>query len=135
MVLEERLKELKQEFDELEQPLMRYMLLLRLADYAPQVPCDFTTEEYLFPGCQSNVWLKISDADGRTIVELTSDSKILRGVCLVIMRLVEDLPAEEYASLSEVDVLDVMGLSDQFESTRQDGIRNILKTLSTCRSR
>ena len=53
MLLEERLEELKAEFGELDEPFQRYSLLLQLAAFAPQPPCDFTSDEHLFRGCQT----------------------------------------------------------------------------------
>ncbi len=96
MLLEERLEELKAEFGELDEPFQRYSLLLQLAAYAPQPPCDFTTDEHLFRGCQTKVWLSVRRMDGRPDIRITSDSMLLRGVGLVLMRLLNGLPPEEY---------------------------------------
>ena len=63
MVLEERLAELKTEFGEFDEPFQRYSLLLQLAAYAPQPPCDFTTDGHLFRGCQTKVWLSVRWTD------------------------------------------------------------------------
>ena len=95
MLLEERLEELKAEFGELDEPFQRYSLLLQLAAYAPQPPCDFTTDEHLFRGCQTKVWLSVRRMDGQPDIRITSDCMLLRGVGLVLMRLLTGLPPEE----------------------------------------
>ena len=77
MLLEERLEELKAEFGELDEPFQRYSLLLQLAAYAPQPPCDFTTDEHLFRGCQTKVWLSVRRMDGQPDIRITSDSMLL----------------------------------------------------------
>ena len=100
MLLEERLEELKAEFGELDEPFQRYSLLLQLAAYAPQPPCDFTTDEHLFRGCQTKVWLSVRRMDGQPDIRITSDSMLLRGVGLVLMRLLNGLPPEEYQALA-----------------------------------
>ena len=126
MLLEERLEELKAEFGELDEPFQRYSLLLQLAAYAPQPPCDFTTDEHLFRGCQTKVWLSVRRMDGRPDIRITSDSMMLRGVGLVLMRLLNGLPPEDYQDLARWDVPACMGLAEMFTSQRQQGISRLL---------
>lgn len=126
MLLEERLEELKAEFGELDEPFQRYSLLLQLAAYAPQPPCDFTTDEHLFRGCQTKVWLSVRRMDGQPDIRITSDSMLLRGVGLVLMRLLNGLPQEEYQALARWDIPACMGLAEMFTSQRQQGISRLL---------
>lgn len=129
MVLEERMSELRGEFAELEESLQRYSLLLQLAAYAPQLPCDFATREHLFPGCQTKVWLRISWADGNPNIEITSDSMLLRGVGFILMRLLNGLPLPEYQNLGGWDIPAAMGLTGMFTSQRQQGIAKLLEEI------
>lgn len=129
MVLEERMSELREEFAELEESLQRYSLLLQLAACAPQFPCDFTTREHLFPGCQTRVWLRVSWVEGVPNIEVTSDSMLLRGVGFILMRLLNGLPPEEYQSLGGWDIPGAMGLTGMFTSQRQQGISKLLEEI------
>jgi cysteine desulfuration protein SufE len=126
-LLRERMEELKGEFADLEEPFQRYSLLLQLAAYAPQPPCDFTTPEHLFPGCQTKVWLSIRWIDGAPDIRITSDSMLLRGVGLVLMRLLNGLPLSEYADLAQLNLPETMGLSEMFTSQRHQGILHLLE--------
>lgn len=121
--------ELRQEFDELEESFQRYSLLLQLSAYAPQFPCDFTTQEYLFPGCQTRVWLRVSWVGAAPKIEITSDSMLLRGVGFILMRLLNGLPWQEYQNLDEWDIPAAMGLTGMFTSQRQQGIIKLLKEI------
>lgn len=126
MGLEERMEELRAEFAELEEILQRYSLLLQLAAYAPQCPCEFTTREHLFPGCQTKVWLRVSWVGDDPNIEITSDSMLLRGVGFLLMRLLNGLPLGEYRDLGGWDIPGAMGLTGMFTSQRQQGIKNLL---------
>ncbi len=125
------MEELKGEFADLEEPFQRYSLLLQLAAYAPQPPCDFTTPEHLFPGCQTKVWLSIRWTDGAPDIRITSDSMLLRGVGLVLMRLLNGLPLSEYADLAHLNLPETMGLSEMFTSQRHQGILHLLEEVET----
>lgn len=125
-VLEERIGELKTEFLELDEPFQRYSLLLQLAAYAPQPPCDFTDEAHLFRGCQTKVWLSVRWTEAEPDIRITSDSMLLRGVGLVLMRVLNGLPLEEFRALAQWDIPAAMGLSEMFTSQRQQGIARLL---------
>lgn len=125
-MLEERMAELRGEFAELEEDLQRYSLLLQLAAYAPQFPCDFATQEHLFPGCQTKVWLRVSWENAMPHIEITSDSMLLRGVGFILMRLLNGLPLQEYRHLDRWDIPKAMGLTGMFTSQRQQGISKLL---------
>lgn len=131
MVLEERLAELKTEFGELDEPFQRYSLLLQLAAYAPQPPCDFTTDGHLFRGCQTKVWLSVRWTDDAPDIRITSDSMLLRGVGLVLMRLLNGLPLDAYQALDQWDIPACMGLSEMFTSQRQQGISRLLAEIES----
>ena len=129
MEFEQRLGELRAEFAELEEPLQRYSLLVRLADYAPQPPCAFTTDEYLFRGCQTKVWLHVTGGQARPKVEITSDSLLLRGVGYVLMRLVDGLSAQALAEVSAPDLPELLGVDGLFSSRRQEGVEALFREL------
>ncbi len=128
-LLRERMAELKTEFSDLTEPFQRYSLLLQLAAYAPQPPCDFTTPDHLFPGCQTKVWLSIRWKENAPDIRITSDSMLLRGVGLILMRLLNGLPLEEYQSLNQLDLPGTMGLNEMFTSQRHQGIRLLLEEI------
>lgn len=123
------MSELKAEFSDLTDSFQRYSLLLQLAAYAPQPPCDFTTPDHLFPSCQTKVWLSIRWNNGFPDIRITSDSMLLRGVGLILMRLLNGLPLEEYQDLNQLDLPGAMGLNEMFTSQRHQGIRLLLKEI------
>lgn len=128
-MLAERMEELREEFADLEEPFQRYSLLLGLAAYAPQLPCPFSDEEHLFRGCQTKVWLSVTWEAQVPHIQVTSDSMLLRGVGLVLMRLLNGLPLEEYRELDRWDIPAAMGLSEMFTSQRQQGITALLREI------
>lgn len=128
-MLAERMEELSAEFAELAEPFQRYSLLLGLAAYAPQLPCPFADEAHLFRGCQTKLWLSITWEGETPTIQITSDSMLLRGVGLVLMRLLNGLPLDEYRDLDRWDIPAAMGLSELFTSQRQQGITALLREI------
>ena len=56
---------------------------------------------------------------------------LLRGVGLVLMRLLNGLPLDAYQALDQWDIPACMGLSEMFTSQRQQGISRLLAEIES----
>jgi cysteine desulfuration protein SufE len=83
------------EFQLFDSWLDRYQYLIDLGRKLPEVPADWQTEEYKLHGCQSQVWLKALEADGKLTFCAISDSAIVSGLIAVLMRVYSDRTASE----------------------------------------
>ena len=120
--LEQRLNSLKEEFSELEDGFERYSYLMELGSYLPPYPKEKRTPEHLVRGCQSQVWIHCYTKDGHFFFDADSDTFIIKGVLLLLQDLLSDLPVQEAAS-ANLELLQELGLQNEFSDTRQKGLR------------
>lgn len=95
----------------------------------PSCPALFPMRRTCSGGCQTKVWLSVTWEAQVPNIQVTSDSMLLRGVGLVLMRLLNGLPLEEYRELDRWDIPAAMGLSEMFTSQRQQGITALLREI------
>lgn len=120
--LEQRLGSLKAEFSELEDGFERYSYLMELGGYLPPYPEEKRTPDHLVRGCQSQVWIHCYTRDGLFFFDADSDTFIIKGVLLLLQDLLSDLPVEEAAN-ANLELLQELGLENEFSDTRQKGLR------------
>ncbi len=120
--LEQRLGSLKAEFSELEDGFERYSYLMELGGYLPPYPEEKRTPDHLVRGCQSQVWIHCYTKDGRFFFDADSDTYIIKGVLLLLQDLLSDLPVQEAAN-ANLELLQELGLENEFSDTRQKGLR------------
>lgn len=123
-MLKDRMKQIKNEFMELEDTFLRYSFLTELSVYTTNPPKELLCDEYLFPGCQSRVWLKIDFIDGHIQIQATSDTMIIRGLLYVISELFNGCTAKEIVD-TPIDILDLCGVSGNFSNERTANIKHM----------
>ena len=127
-MIEERLKEIKEELNAFDDEFMKYSFLAELSAYVSPDQRDLITDEHLYRGCQSQVWLRFRLEDGFFYMDAFSDTLIIRGVLYVMMELFNGLsPAE--ITRRKIDFLKECGMAQHFNSTRTDGIGGIIDAI------
>ena len=123
-MIEERLKEIREELNAFDDEFMKYSFLAELSSYVKPDQPDLMKEEYRHPGCQSQVWIRFRLDDGLFYMDAMSDTLIIRGVLYVMMELYNGLSPDEITA-RKIDFLSECGMSQHFTSTRTSGIRSI----------
>ena len=118
------MREIRAELCGFDDALTQYAFLTELSAYVPVHQPELTTEEHLYRGCQSQVWLSLSERDGLFAMSATSDTLIIRGVLYVMMELYNGCSVKEIAA-RPVDFLREAGIADLFPSERIAGIGGI----------
>lgn len=127
-MLEMRLKEIREEFEQFEDSFSQYAFLVELSAYVPHDQPDLTTDAHLYKGCQSQVWLAMSSENGIFQMKATSDTLILRGLLYVMMELYNGCTLAEIAE-HPIDLLSACGIEGHFTSERTIGIRGITEKI------
>ena len=123
-MLNERLKNIRDELNQFEDGFSRYAFLVELSAYVSPHQPDLMNDENLYEGCQSRVWIQMENHDGRFQMKATSDTLIIRGILYVMMELYNGCPLNEIAA-SQIDFLRDCGVEEHFSSERAVGIRGI----------
>ena len=129
MSINEIQDEIIEEFDELDDWMDRYQLLIDLGNDQQPLPAEYKTEQNLIDGCQSRVWLQADlDQDGRIQFQAESDALIVKGIVTLLIRVLSDHTPDEILS-ADLYFIDRIGLREHLSPTRSNGLLAMLKQM------
>jgi len=112
------------EFDELGNGLARYTHLVELAKtHTPSA--QLHREDHLIPGCQSKAWFSCDRRNGALEFEADSDSMLIQGIIVLLLRIFNKRTALEIAE-AEIFILKHPGLFGSLSPTKSNGLQAIL---------
>lgn len=100
----------------------KYQYIIDLGKSLPAMENQDKTAQNLVQGCMSQVWLKISCAEGKIHFSADSDAIIVRGLIAVVRALVEGAVAKEVAQFDFQDFFRQIGLDRQLSPNRRNGL-------------
>ena len=74
------------EFNDFDDWLDRYQLLIDLGGEQEPLPAEYKTDNNLIEGCQSRVWLQADYVDGKVIFRAESDAMIVKGIVSLLIK-------------------------------------------------
>lgn len=116
------------EFQLFDNWLDRYEYLIDLGRKLPEFPAEWQTEEYKLHGCQSQVWLKALEADGKLTFHAISDSAIVSGLIALLIRVYSERNAAEILA-TPPDFIDAIGLHEHLSPTRSNGLHAMIDAI------
>lgn len=123
-------QEIVSEFNGVQDPLEEYEHLLEYAALLPSMSQDEKNSLAPVEGCQSNVWLDMDCEEGRLKLRADSDTLIIRGILMLIIRVCGDQPCHAVANSSFSFLVEARLLST-FSQTRRAGINRVLEDIKT----
>jgi cysteine desulfuration protein SufE len=128
MTINERQDEIIEEFQDFDDWMDRYQLLIDLG--SEQAPLDekYKTEQNLIDGCQSRVWLQ-ADYDGEHIrFQAESDALIVKGIVTLLIRVLDGQTPQDILD-ADLYFIDRIGLREHLSPTRSNGLLAMLKQM------
>ena len=120
----EALRELVEEFQEVEDKRERLEMLFELAEEIMELPPEEWSEQTRVRGCQSEAHVRVSIDDGLVHVFGAADAKLVQGLMGVLSIAIDGLtPAQ--AVLIPADFAQDMGLTNTLTPSRSNGFRNM----------
>ncbi len=116
------------EFNDFEDWLDRYQLLIDLGSEQEPLPKEYMTENNLIEGCQSRVWLQADFVDGNVIYRAESDALIVKGIIALLIKVYSGHTPEEILS-SEPYFVEAIGLKEHLSPTRSNGLLSMIKQM------
>lgn len=116
------------EFNDFEDWLDRYQLLIDLGSEQEPLPKEYITENNLIEGCQSRVWLQADFVDGKVIYRAESDALIVKGIISLLIKVYSGHTPEEILS-SEPYFVEAIGLKEHLSPTRSNGLISMIKQM------
>ena len=108
-----------------------FKTLVTLSKTLPRLTAEEKTEDNKIKGCESAVWLIIEEKDGLRYFKADSDAKLMRGVLVAILSLVE---GKTLTAIQQIDLkaeLEELNLSSYLTSSRTNGVLAILEKIIT----
>ena len=128
MTINERQDEIIEEFQDLDDWMDRYQLLIDLGN--EQAPLDerYKTESNLIDGCQSRVWLQADYRDGRIYFQAESDALIVKGIVALLIRVLNDSTPQDILD-ADLYFIERIGLKEHLSPTRSNGLLAMVKQM------
>ena len=107
-----------------------FKALVTLSKTLPWLSTEEKIEDNKVKGCESAVWLIMEENNGIRHFKADSDAKLMRGVLVAILSLVEGKMLSEIQAMNLSAELEELNLSSYLTSSRTNGVLAILSALS-----
>lgn len=128
MSINELQDEVIEEFQDFEDWMDKYQLLIDLGNDQPEMPEEYKTEQSLIDGCQSRVWLQADLVDGRMMLQAESDALIVKGIVALLIRVLSGHTPQEVLE-ADLYFIDSIGLKEHLSPTRSNGLVAMVKQI------
>ena len=106
----------------------RYQYLIDLGRRLPPLAEDELVDDNKIRGCQSQVWLVASQADGRLQFKAISDAAIVSGLIAILLRIYSDRRPEDILG-TPPDFVSALQLDQHLSPTRSNGLASMLTAI------
>lgn len=129
MTIEEKERELIEEFADIDDWMDRYAYIIDMGNNLPALPENLKTPDRLIEGCQSRVWLDAErDADGTVKYRADSDAIIVKGIISMLVDVLSGHTPDEILD-ADLHFINDIGLADHLSPTRSNGLVAMLKQM------
>ncbi len=129
MTINEIQDEIIAEFSDIDDWMDRYAYIIDLGNALPPIDEKYKTPQNIIEGCQSRVWIHADlDAEGRVHFEADSDAIIVKGIIVLLIRVLGDHTPREILD-AQLYFIDRIGLSEHLSPTRSNGLLAMVKQM------
>ena len=128
MTINERQDEIIEEFQDFDDWMDKYQLLIDLGNDQQPLDEKYKTESNLIDGCQSRVWLQADYVDGKIHFQAESDALIVKGIVTLLIRVLNDQTPQDILA-ADLYFIDRIGLREHLSPTRSNGLLAMVKQM------
>ena len=128
MTIEAIQEELIDEFSMFDNWMQRYEYMIDLGKSLPLIDEELKTDDKLFKGCQSKVWLNSEMKNDKIIFTADSDAIITKGIIAVLVRVFSNQEPQAILD-ADTDFIDEIGLKEHLSPTRANGLVSMIKQM------
>lgn len=129
MDINQRQEEIVEEFNDFDDWMDRYSLLIDLGNQLPPMDESLKTPANLIEGCQSRVWLDSElTPEGTMHFQADSDAMIVKGIIALLTRVLEGATPQQVLD-TPLTFIDSIGLSEHLSPTRSNGLVAMVKQI------
>lgn len=116
------------EFSRLPDRIDKCEYLIELGKGHTIIDTRLKVEQYMLRGCQSQVWIYAEVKDNRLSFLVDSDSIIIKGILVLLLRVLNNQQPKEVAQ-ADLYFVKAVGLSTNLSPTRANGVASIIKQM------
>ena len=128
MTINERQDEIIEEFQDFDDWMDKYQLLIDLGNGQEPLDEKYKVESNLIDGCQSRVWLQADYEDGKIHFTAESDALIVKGIVALLIRVLSDHTPQEILD-ADLYFIEEIGLKEHLSPTRSNGLVAMVKQM------
>lgn len=128
MSINEIQDEIIEEFNDFEDWMDKYQMLIDLGNDLEPLDEKYKTEDNLIDGCQSRVWVQCDLIDGKMHLQAESDALIVKGIVALLLRVLSDQTPQDILD-TELYFIEQIGLSEHLSPTRANGLLAMIKQI------
>ncbi len=116
------------EFSVYEDWMDKYSYLIELGNSLEPLDPKLKNDRHLIKGCQSRVWLVPELKDGKIYFQGESDAVIVKGLVVLLLRVVSGRTPKEIME-NDLHFVDDIGLKQHLSPTRSNGLVSMIKQI------
>ncbi|MEL6662220.1 MAG: SufE family protein [Pseudomonadota bacterium] len=130
MAIADTARELREEFDFLDEWEARYEHIIDLGKSNPDLLPEERNETSRVRGCASQVWLVTKlEKDGTMTIRAESDAVLVSGLIAILTRLFSGQTPEEIENFDAKALFKDIGVSDTLTAQRSNGLASMLSRI------
>ena len=127
--INERQDEIIEEFQDFDDWMDRYQLLIDLGSSQEPLDEQYKTESNLIDGCQSRVWLQADlTPEGLVHFQAESDALIVKGIVSLLIRVLDNQTPQDILD-ADLYFIERIGLREHLSPTRSNGLLAMVKQM------
>lgn len=126
--IEQRQRQITEDFALFDDWMGRYEFLIDFGRDLPPLADEHKTEKHRVHGCQSQVWVRAFAENGHIRYEADSDAMITKGLVALLVRVLDDQPAEAVVK-SDLHFIDDIGLQEHLSPNRKNGLFGMVRQM------
>ncbi|EED31645.1 SufE protein probably involved in Fe-S center assembly [gamma proteobacterium NOR5-3] len=100
----------------------RYRYIIDLGRELPAMPEELRSDERLVRGCQSQVWIDVSEEQERLQLSVDSDAFIVKGLLAVVLAALNNKSPSDVLAFDINAYFEELGLMRHLSATRGNGL-------------
>ena len=128
MTINEIQEEIIEEFNQFDDWLEKYSLLIDMGNSLEPLDSKYKMPENLIEGCQSKVWLQAEMKDGKVYFRGDSDAVLVKGIIALLIKVLSGHTPDEILN-ADLYFIDQIGLREHLSPTRSNGLLAMLKQM------
>ncbi|HLP05677.1 MAG TPA: SufE family protein [Paludibacter sp.] len=128
MTINELQDNIVQEFNQFDDWMDKYALLIDLGNSLEPLDEKHKTSQNIIEGCQSRVWLNAGISNGIITYQGESDAVLVKGIVSLLIQVLSGHTPDEIIN-TELYFIDKIGLKEHLSPTRSNGLVAMVKQM------